>query len=71
MIEKEIKLLTARKATKFKNISRKVLKYNVHSCLETLTVLLMTQFMTAKFTKLGGVQRPLKNRHSKSKIKKL
>ena len=31
----------------------------------------MTQFMTAKFTKLGGVQRPLKNRHSKSKIKKL
>ena len=48
-IEKELKLLNIKKATRFKNIPPKVLKFSAYSCSETLTKLFNDTMNNSEF----------------------
>ena len=48
-IEKELRNLSAKKASTFKNITPKVLKSSIESCCEVLTKLFNNTILTANF----------------------
>ena len=48
-MEKELKLLNIKKATRFKNIPPKVLKFSAYSCSETLTKLFNDTMNNSEF----------------------